>query len=120
VQLFVERVTAIVEDFALTDANAPLVVDLPEADGLPLAIEFAQPASRAWGRRACCPPDASLLSRRRAELPRQWTMGRHRLSYGPLGEDDNCSSGPRDLSGGFMVEAAAAVGIDPADARATR
>src|SRR6266851_2407794 len=28
VQLFVERVTAIVEDFALTDANAPLVVEI--------------------------------------------------------------------------------------------
>ena len=32
VQLFVERVTEVVEDFALTDANAPSVVEnLPEA-----------------------------------------------------------------------------------------
>jgi predicted ATPase len=42
VQLFVERVTEVVEDFALTDANAPLVVEICQRlDGLPLAIEFA-------------------------------------------------------------------------------
>src|SRR6266851_4759481 len=35
VQLFVERVTAIVEDFALTDANAPLIVEIcRRLDGL--------------------------------------------------------------------------------------
>src|SRR2546430_4503490 len=38
VQLFVERVTAVVEDFALTDANAPLVSEIcRRLDGLPLA-----------------------------------------------------------------------------------
>src|SRR6266496_1933428 len=43
VQLFVERVTAIVEDFALTDANAPLIVQIcRRLDDLPLAIEFAE------------------------------------------------------------------------------
>jgi len=42
VQLFVERVRAVVDDFALTDANAPLVAEIcRRLDGLPLAIEFA-------------------------------------------------------------------------------
>ncbi len=50
VQLFVERVTAIVEDFALTDENAPLVVKICRGlDGLPLAIEFAAPGVEVLG-----------------------------------------------------------------------
>src|SRR5205085_6172360 len=50
VQLFIERVTAIVEDFALTDANAPLIVEIcRKLDGLPLAIEFAAPRVEVLG-----------------------------------------------------------------------
>src|SRR5271170_4052904 len=41
VQLFVERVSAIIEDFALTDTSAQPVVEIcRRLDGLPLAIEF--------------------------------------------------------------------------------
>src|SRR5208282_3864669 len=50
VQLFVERVSAVVEDFALTDANAPLIGEIcRRLDGLPLAIEFAAPRVEVLG-----------------------------------------------------------------------
>src|SRR6266567_4699788 len=50
VQLFVERVTDVVEDFALTDANAPLIAEICQRlDGLPLAIEFAAPRVAVLG-----------------------------------------------------------------------
>jgi len=57
VQLFVERVTATLEDFALTDANAPPIIGICQRlDGLPLAIEFAAPrVEGAWGRRPLPP-----------------------------------------------------------------
>jgi predicted ATPase len=42
VQLFVERAMASQDDFELTDATAPVVVDIcRKVDGLPLAIELA-------------------------------------------------------------------------------
>jgi predicted ATPase len=79
VQLFVERVTAIVEDFALTDANARLVVAIcRRLDGLPLAIEFA--ASRVKvlgidGLAARLDDSLRLLgTQRRAAVSRHRTM----------------------------------------------
>jgi predicted ATPase len=42
VELFVERARAVDHAFALTDANAPVIVDIcRQVDGLPLAIELA-------------------------------------------------------------------------------
>lgn len=42
VQLFVDRAAAIVEDFALDDANAPAVASIcSQVEGIPLAIELA-------------------------------------------------------------------------------
>src|SRR6266849_6277736 len=94
VQLFVERVTAIVEDFALTDANAPLVVEIcRRLDGLPLAIEFAAPRVAVLGVEGLVARlDGSLPlwgARRRTAMPRHRTM-RAVLdwSYGLLSEDD--------------------------------
>src|ERR1700722_1631386 len=50
VRLFVQRASAIVEDFELTDANMPLVIEIcRKLDGLPLAIEFAAPCVEALG-----------------------------------------------------------------------
>src|SRR3954454_1020974 len=79
VQLFIERVTAIVEDFALTDANAPLVGQICwRLDGLPLAIEFAAPRVEVLGvdgLAARLDDSLSLLEgRRRAVMPRHRTM----------------------------------------------
>src|SRR5580704_8365456 len=42
VQLFLERVSTVIDDFALSDADAPLVVEIcRRLDGVPLAIELA-------------------------------------------------------------------------------
>src|SRR6267142_1603286 len=90
VQLFVERVTAIVEDFALTDANTPAVVQIcRRLDGLPLAIEFAAPRVEVMGidgLAARLDDSLQLLgARRRSSIPRHRTM--HHVvdwSYGLL------------------------------------
>ena len=121
-QLFVERATAIVEDFALTDANARPVVEICQRlDGLPLAIEFAAPRVEVLGVEG-------LAARLNHSLPlltarRRTTMPRHRTmravvdwSYGLLSEDEQQFFRALGIfAGGFTVEAAAAVAIDAAD-----
>jgi predicted ATPase len=121
VQLFVERVTAIVEDFALTDANAPLVVEIcRRLDGLPLAIEFAAPRVAALGVEGLAArlDDGFplLAARHRAALPRHQTMRAViDWSYGLLSEDEQRFFRALSIfSGGFTVEAVAALVIDPA------
>src|SRR6266568_7382778 len=79
VQLFVERVSAIVEDFALTDANAPLIVEICQRlDGLPLAIEFAAPRVEVLGVEGLAAglnhSLPLLTARRRTAMPRHRTM----------------------------------------------
>jgi len=119
VQLFVERVTAIVEDFALTDDNAPLVVEIcRRLDGLPLAIEFAAPRVEVLGVEALAARlDRSLrllAGRHRAAGPRHRTMQAVLdWSYGLLKEEEQQFF--RSLGifrGGFTVEAAATVAMD--------
>ncbi len=52
VQLLVERARASLDEFELTDADAPLVVDIcRRLDGMPLAIEFAAARVEAFGIR---------------------------------------------------------------------
>ncbi|CAN7198749.1 adenylate cyclase [Phyllobacterium sp. LjRoot231] len=47
IQLFVERATAVTEDFELTEANLEAVVSIcRQVDGIPLAIELAVPRLR--------------------------------------------------------------------------
>jgi predicted ATPase/DNA-binding winged helix-turn-helix (wHTH) protein len=121
VQLFVERVTAIVEDFALTDANASLVVEIcRRLDGLPLAIEFAAPRVEVLGVEGLAAglDDSPRLLRtqRRAAMPRHRTMQAVvDWSYGLLGEDEQRFLRALGIfAGGFACEAAAAVAIDAA------
>jgi predicted ATPase/DNA-binding winged helix-turn-helix (wHTH) protein len=122
VQLFVERVTATVEDFVLTDANAPLVVAIcRRLDGLPLAIEFAAPRVLVLGIEGLATRLDDILRRlsgtgRRSAVPRHRTMRAViDWSYGLLSEDEQRFF--RDLGmfvGGFTVDASAAVAIDAA------
>ena len=52
IQLFVERVTWTIDDFELSDADAPIVADIcRRLDGLPLAIELAAGHVHAFGAR---------------------------------------------------------------------
>ncbi|HYU13315.1 MAG TPA: winged helix-turn-helix domain-containing protein, partial [Stellaceae bacterium] len=122
VQLFVERVTAIVEDFALTDANAQPIVEICQRlDGLPLAIEFAATRVEVLGVEGLAAGlDRSLpllTARRRTAMARHRTM-RVVLdwSYGLLSEDEQRFFRALGIfAGGFTVEAAATVAFDAAD-----
>jgi len=123
VQLFVERAAAIVEDFVLTDENAPLVVEVCRGlDGLPLAIEFAAPGVEVLGLEG-------LAARLDESLPllgsrRRGRVGRHRTmravidwSYDLLNPEEQLFFKALGIfSGGFTVEAAAAVAMDSATA----
>src|SRR5712692_8703133 len=120
VQLFIERVTAIVEDFALTDANAQPVVEICQRlDGLPLAIEFAAPRVEVLGVEGLAAGLTRslplLTARRRTAMPRHRTMRAViDWSYGLLSEDEQRFFRALGIfAGGFTVEAAAAVALDP-------
>jgi predicted ATPase/DNA-binding winged helix-turn-helix (wHTH) protein len=119
VELFVERVTAIVQDFVLTDANVPLVVAIcRKLDGLPLAIEFAAPRVEVLGLEGLASrlDDGLRLmgGRRRGAAPRHQTMQAVvDWSYRLLGESEQGFFRALGIfTGGFTVEAAAAVAMD--------
>jgi len=124
VQLFVERVTTIVEDFTLSDANAPRVVEICwKLDGLPLAIEFAAPRVAMLGVEGLAARLDDrlplLAARRRTATPRHQTM-RAVLdwSYGLLSEDEQPFFRALGIfTGGFTVEAAAVVIMGAASKR---
>jgi predicted ATPase len=119
VQLFVERVTAIVEDFVLTDANAALAAAIcRRLDGLPLAIEFAAPRVEVLGVEGLAArlDERIRLSgvRRRAATPRHRTMQAViDWSYGLLREDEQRFLRALGIfAGGFAVEAAEVVAME--------
>jgi predicted ATPase/DNA-binding winged helix-turn-helix (wHTH) protein len=119
VQLFVERVSATVEDFVLTDANAPMVVEIcRRLDGLPLAIEFAAPRVAVLGVNGLAARlddiQPLLGVRRRPVVPRHRTMKAVvDWSYGLLSDDEQRFFRALGIfAGGFTVEAAVAVAMD--------
>ena len=119
VQLFVERATAVVDDFALTDANTTMVAEICQRlDGLPLAIEFAAPRVEVLGVEGLAAGlDRSLpllTARRRTTMPRHRTMRAVvDWSYGLLSEDEQRFFRALGIfAGGFTAEAAAAVASD--------
>jgi predicted ATPase/DNA-binding winged helix-turn-helix (wHTH) protein len=94
VQLFLERVSTVIDDFALSDADAPLVVEIcRRLDGVPLAIELAAARIEVLGIRGLAAHlDNSLhllRARHRRAMPRHQTI-RAVLdwSYGLLSEDE--------------------------------
>ncbi len=123
VQLFVERVTATVEDFNLNDSNAPLVAEIcRKLDGLPLAIEFAAPRVAALGVEGLATRldySLPLLGARRGTTTRQRTMQAVvGWSYGLLSEEEQLFFRALGIfAGGFTADAAAAVAMHAARSR---
>ncbi|WP_342238704.1 ATP-binding protein [Inquilinus sp. OTU3971] len=119
VQLFVERATAIRDDFKLSDAEAPIVSDIcRKLDGIALAIELAAARVDAFGihQLAALLDDGFPLRNlgRRTAPPRQQTLAAtFDWSYELLFEDERIIL--RRLSvfaSDFTLESACAVAAD--------
>ncbi|MFF0271052.1 ATP-binding protein [Kribbella sp. NPDC004536] len=126
VQLFTERVRAVVPEFVVDDANRALVIEVcRQLDGVPLALELAA----VWMRTLSLPQIHDRLADRvRLLLGDQSTDGPHpKALEAAIGWSyDLCSPGERLLwerlsvfSGGFDLDGAEAVcsgdGIEPDD-----
>jgi len=124
VQLFVERVSALIDDFTLSDADAPFAAEIcRRVDGLPLAIEFAAARVEVLGigtLTANLGESLQLLAgRRRGALARHRTI-RAVLdwSYGLLSEEEKRFFRRLGVFPGyFEIEAAARIAGDPAQPR---
>src|SRR5260370_41839520 len=93
VQLFVERATTALDEFALSDADAARVAEIcRRLDGLPLAIEFAAARAQVLGVQALAThldDSLRLLGVRRGERVRHHTIGAVlEWSYGLLTADE--------------------------------
>ena len=116
IQLFVERVAASLDDFELSDADAPIAADIcRRLDGIALAIELAAGRVAAFGMRGLAEHLDDrfrlLTSGRRTALPRHQTLAATLdWSYGLLPEPGRTLL--RRLAvfaGDFSLDAAAAL-----------
>jgi predicted ATPase/DNA-binding winged helix-turn-helix (wHTH) protein len=119
VELFNERATATLDSFILADDNIPIALEIcRRLDGVPLAIELAAAQLDVLGVRdlaARLDDRLAMLTRgRRTALPRQQTLrATIDWSYGLLSEDEQRFFRALGIfTGGFTVEAAAAVVLD--------
>ena len=119
VQLFLERSRAVVEDFVLSDNDAPALAQIcRRLDGLPLAIELAAAHMGTFGIGGLSGlvnnPLRLPRTRRRTTVPRHHTINAALdWSYGSLDDDDQKFL--RRLSifaGSFTAEAASVVVTD--------
>lgn len=122
IRLFVERASAVQRDFALTVANAPVVLQLcRQLDGIPLAIELAaarvkfmtveQMATRLGG--VIGARFELLTDGSRTVLPRQQTLrATMEWSYTLLSEQEQHLLQQLSVfAGGWTLEAAEALGV---------
>ena len=119
VQLFVERAAANLDQFELSDGDAPFVIDIcRKLDGLPLAIEFAAARVEALGlRNLTVHLDAGLrllTAGRRTAVPRHRTLtATLDWSYQLLTETEQSALRRSAIfAGGFTLPAASAVIAD--------
>ena len=119
VQLFVERAAASLDEFELSDADAPIVADIcQKLDGIPLAIEFAAARVEAFGVHGLAAHLDErlrlLTSGRRTTLPRHRTLSAMLdWSYGLLTEvEQRVLRRLAIFAGGFTLHAAGAVAAD--------
>jgi predicted ATPase len=119
VQLFVERAAASLDEFELSDADAPRVADIcRKLDGLPLAIEFAAARVEAFGVHGLAARLDErlrlLTSGRRTVVPRHRTLSATLdWSYQLLPEAEQRVLRRLGIfAGGFTLDAAVAVAGD--------
>jgi predicted ATPase/DNA-binding winged helix-turn-helix (wHTH) protein len=120
IQLFVDRATAVSDDFDLTDEDAPIVADIcRRLDGIPLAIELAAGRIDAFGVHGLAERLDDrfrlLTTGRRTAVPRHQTLGATLdWSYELLPASEQTAL--RSLSvfvGEFWLDSAAAIAGEP-------
>lgn len=120
VQLFVQRAAATMNEFELSDADAPCVGDIcRKVDGIPLAIELAASRVDSFGIRelaARLDDRLRLLTGgRRAALPRHRTISTALdWSYQLLSQEEQAVFQRLAIfDGSFTLDSASAVAADP-------